>query len=165
MQEIALDEIAVRFESIQRERAEAADLEYEMELPDESVLVKADQEGLVTILDNLFSNAVQYTPSGGSVVVRVYGDTMDAFLEVEDTGVGIAPRDQERVFERFYRVDKARSRDLGGTGLGLAIVKHLTHAFGGHVGLISQLGRGSLFRIHLPRVQIATRTTIESSAH
>ena len=73
-------------------------------------------------------------------------------LEVEDTGVGIAPRDQQRVFERFYRVDKARSREVGGTGLGLAIVKHLTQAFGGQVGLNSELDQGSRFQIRLPLI-------------
>jgi len=72
-------------------------------------------------------------------------------LEVEDTGIGIAPDDQQRVFERFFRVDKARSRELGGTGLGLAIVKHLTQSFGGEVGLRSELGKGSIFRVSLPR--------------
>ena len=71
-------------------------------------------------------------------------------LEVKDTGIGIAPEHHDRVFERFYRVDKARSRDVGGTGLGLSIVKHLAQSFGGSVELESQLGKGSTFRIHLP---------------
>jgi two-component system phosphate regulon sensor histidine kinase PhoR len=71
-------------------------------------------------------------------------------LEVKDTGIGIAPEHHERVFERFYRVDKARSRDVGGTGLGLSIVKHLAQSFGGGVELESELGRGSTFRVRIP---------------
>jgi two-component system phosphate regulon sensor histidine kinase PhoR len=74
-----------------------------------------------------------------------------AVIHVSDTGIGIAPADQARVFERFYRVDRARSRELGGTGLGLAIVKHLVQAFGGTVALDSALGRGSTFSVRLPR--------------
>jgi signal transduction histidine kinase len=72
-------------------------------------------------------------------------------LEVRDTGIGIAPHDQDRIFERFYRVDKARSRELGGTGLGLSIVKHFAQAFGGNVSVDSQPGGGATFRIQLPR--------------
>jgi two-component system phosphate regulon sensor histidine kinase PhoR len=78
-------------------------------------------------------------------------------LEVEDNGIGISPADQQRVFERFYRVDKARSRALGGTGLGLSIVKHLCHAMGGRVQVSSELGKGSTFLVHLqlaPRCQL-----------
>ena len=73
-----------------------------------------------------------------------------ALIEVEDTGIGIALKDQSRVFERFYRVDKARSREMGGTGLGLSIVKHLVQAFGGSVGLESQPKKGSVFQVRLP---------------
>ncbi len=151
MQDLALDEVAAGCENVYRERAEAKNLQFDMQLPDEAVIVRADEDGLITILDNLFTNALQYTPSGGRVAVRVRAERQYAFLEVEDTGVGIPPRDQQRVFERFYRVDKARSRDLGGTGLGLAIVKHLTQSFGGEVGLKSEPGEGSTFHIRLPR--------------
>ena len=76
---------------------------------------------------------------------------MSVTLEVADTGIGIPEKEQARIFERFYRVDKARSRELGGTGLGLAIVKHLAHAFGGGASVESQPGRGSTFRVELPR--------------
>ncbi|MCH5372821.1 MAG: ATP-binding protein, partial [Planctomycetes bacterium] len=125
MQDLALDEVVAGCEPVYHERAEAKKLQLDIQLPDEPIIVRADEDGLITILDNLFTNSLQYTPLGGRVTVRVRGDGVHAFLEVEDTGVGISPRDQQRVFERFYRVDKARSRDLGGTGLGLAIVKHL----------------------------------------
>jgi len=132
------------------ERIEAKQLHVAVDREDGPVLAQADEEGVVTILDNLVSNAIQYTPEGGDVTIRCRLEEDAAVLEVEDTGIGIAPADQERVFERFYRVDKARSCELGGTGLGLAIVKHLTQAFGGEVGLDSELGKGSTFRIRLP---------------
>ena len=117
--------------------------------------VLADEESLRQIVDNLLDNACKYTPSGGRVWLRAAGDDQELRIEVQDTGIGIEPRDQQRVFERFYRVDKARSRELGGTGLGLSIVKHLVQALGGRVSLESQVGRGSTFRVHVPRSNAA----------
>lgn len=121
-----------------------------LELPDESCTVQADEESLRQILDNLLDNACKYTPEGGNVWARVLRRPGELRLEVEDSGIGIEPADQARVFERFYRVDKARSRDLGGTGLGLSIVKHLVSSLGGSVSLDSTPGRGSTFRVHFP---------------
>lgn len=118
--------------------------------PGEKVIVRVDEEGLRTVFDNLIDNAIKYTPSGGQIWLRWYAAGSEAVFEVEDTGIGIAPSDQLRVFERFFRVDKARSRDVGGTGLGLSIVKHLALAFGGQVGLESHSGKGSRFHIKLP---------------
>jgi two-component system phosphate regulon sensor histidine kinase PhoR len=133
-----------------RERAQAKQLTLEIEPSPVDVVIRADEGGLTTILDNLVGNAIQYTPQGGRVVIRCRSEGESGVFEVEDTGVGISPRDQTRIFERFYRVDKARSRELGGTGLGLAIVKHLTQAFGGQVSVRSELGKGSVFQIRLP---------------
>jgi two-component system phosphate regulon sensor histidine kinase PhoR len=113
--------------------------------------VWADEEGLAQVLDNLVDNAVKYTPDGGRVTVRWEATPQQVCLEVEDTGIGIPERDLPRVFERFYRVDKARSREMGGTGLGLAIVKHLTQAMGGTVRVESEVGQGTTFRVCLPR--------------
>lgn len=121
------------------------------EPPPREATALADQEGARTILDNLVDNALKYTPAGGRVTIRCVLTDSEATLEVEDTGIGIAPKDQERVFERFYRVDKARAREVGGTGLGLSIVKHLAQSFDGEVSLTSQPGRGSTFRVTLPR--------------
>jgi two-component system phosphate regulon sensor histidine kinase PhoR len=120
---------------------------------DESLAVLADEEGLHTIVSNLVDNAIKYTPAGGQVEVRLQADVRYVTIEVADTGIGIAEKDQSRIFERFYRVDRARSRELGGTGLGLSIVKHLTQAFGGSVGLQSVPGQGSTFRVQLPRAK------------
>ena len=119
--------------------------------PPSSVAVRADEEGIRTILSNLIDNAVKYTPAGGNITIRWLDDGSGVTLEVRDSGIGIAEKDQARIFERFYRVDRARSRDMGGTGLGLAIVKHLAQAFGGSVRLESQPKQGSTFRIQLPR--------------
>jgi two-component system, OmpR family, phosphate regulon sensor histidine kinase PhoR len=120
-------------------------------VPEQDIWAWADEEGLRTILSNLVDNAIKYTPAGGTVVIRAAASDGRVSLEVQDTGIGIAEKDLARVFERFYRVDKARSRELGGTGLGLSIVKHLVQAFGGNVSVDSQPGRGSTFRVELPR--------------
>lgn len=118
--------------------------------PKEPVRLYSDREAIRTIVENLLVNAIRYTPARGGVQVRCQTARGWAMLEVKDTGIGIAPEHHDRVFERFYRVDKARSRDVGGTGLGLSIVKHLAQSFGGSVELESQLGKGSTFRIRLP---------------
>jgi two-component system phosphate regulon sensor histidine kinase PhoR len=120
----------------------------------EELAVWADEEALDEILDNLVDNALKYTPEGGRVSVK-WG-VRDEFvcLEVIDTGIGIPASDLSRVFERFYRVDKARSRELGGTGLGLSIVKHLAQAMQGNVHATSTLGQGSTFCVCLPRAGI-----------
>jgi two-component system phosphate regulon sensor histidine kinase PhoR len=115
------------------------------------VVAWADEEAVSQILDNLVDNAVKYTPAGGRIVVRWRGENGQACLEIEDTGIGIAETDLPRIFERFYRVDKARSRELGGTGLGLAIVKHLVQAMKGSLSATSQPGKGTKFSIRLPR--------------
>jgi two-component system phosphate regulon sensor histidine kinase PhoR len=116
------------------------------------VVAWADEEAVSQILDNLVDNAVKYTPAGGRIVVRWRGENGQACLEIEDTGIGIAEAELPRIFERFYRVDKARSRELGGTGLGLAIVKHLVQAMKGSLSATSQPGKGTKFSIRLPRV-------------
>jgi two-component system phosphate regulon sensor histidine kinase PhoR len=102
-------------------------------------------------MDNLVDNAIKYTPNGGRITVRWSATPDTVSFEVEDTGVGIPAADLPRVFERFYRVDKARSREVGGTGLGLAIVKHLVQAMKGQVKATSRVGKGTTFRVTLPR--------------
>ncbi len=111
--------------------------------------VRADAPLLETAIVNLLDNAITYSEPGSTVTVRV-SKNAEVVVEVEDHGCGIEPRHLARLFERFYRVDKARSRTLGGTGLGLAIVKHIAQAHGGRVSVDSTPGVGSTFRIHLP---------------
>lgn len=137
------------------ETAASRQIDLQAVLPPPDLTVWADAEGVQTILNNLVDNALKYTPAGGRVILRALAAPRNVRLEVEDNGIGIAPKDQERIFERFYRVDRARSRELGGTGLGLAIVKHLAHSFGGSVGVESQIGKGSVFWVELQRGQAA----------
>jgi two-component system, OmpR family, phosphate regulon sensor histidine kinase PhoR len=118
--------------------------------PAADVNVMADEEGLHTILGNLIDNAVKYTQDGGTISVRWRIDDGMAQIDVEDNGPGIPTEHQGRIFERFYRVDRARSRDVGGTGLGLSIVKHLVQEFDGSIGLTSEPGSGTTFTVRLP---------------
>ncbi|MBL8748323.1 MAG: PAS domain-containing sensor histidine kinase [Planctomycetes bacterium] len=131
--------------------ADQRGLHLESTLPEDAALVRADREALRQVAGNLIDNAIKYTPGGGTVSVRVDRTPDLVRLEVADTGIGLSLEDQARVFERFYRVDRARSRDLGGTGLGLSIVKHTVRNLGGDVGVQSTLGQGSKFWVTLPR--------------
>ncbi|MGH7389849.1 MAG: ATP-binding protein, partial [Candidatus Rokuibacteriota bacterium] len=137
--------------AIVRPRAEAGGVALAAAVPPELPPVPADHDRLVQILLNLVDNAVKYTPPGGSVTVTAHaaGDR-SVEITVRDTGVGIPASDLPRITERFYRVDRARSRELGGTGLGLAIVKHLVLAHGGGLAITSEVGRGTTVRVTLP---------------
>jgi two-component system phosphate regulon sensor histidine kinase PhoR len=130
--------------------AEEHGLALELQLPAAPVAVLGDHEALRQIVGNLLDNAIKYTPAGGRVSLCLRSGNGRALIEVRDTGIGIEPQEQQRIFERFYRVDKARSRELGGTGLGLSIVKHLTLALDGQVSVESMPGRGSTFIVQLP---------------
>jgi len=103
------------------------------------------------VLINLLQNAISYTPEGGQIAVEVQPDLNGVEVSVSDTGIGIPAADLPRIFERFYRVDKGRSQELGGTGLGLSIVKHIVEAHGGRVNVESKPGQGSRFSFFLPR--------------
>jgi two-component system phosphate regulon sensor histidine kinase PhoR len=146
--------------------------------------VLADRDRLVQILVNLLDNAVKYTPEGGSVTITArqvnsstgqvvdsarrvdtlttrpidHGDLVE--IAVEDTGIGIPAKDLPRITERFYRVDKARSRELGGTGLGLAIVKHLVQAHHGSLVIESEPGKGTRVQITLPVAVTASHVAV-----
>ncbi len=119
------------------------------DLPERGVVV-AVPEDVRSIVANLIENAVRYNRSGGTVAVRLSAQPGQIELEVSDTGHGIPPQEQERIFERFYRIDKARSRAAGGTGLGLALARHATQRLGGTITVDSELGVGSTFRVTLP---------------
>ena len=132
------------------------------DLADDQLIVLAEHESLRTVFGNLLSNAIRYSKKGDTVEIKTE-HTPDAIdLLVIDHGIGIPAEDINRIFERFYTVDKARSRDSGGTGLGLSIVKHLTAAIGGTIRVSSVLGSGSTFRVSLKRADL-TPTQINSS--
>ena len=117
--------------------------------------VRGSPRDLSLMVRNLIDNAVRYTGDGGSVTVSVWKDGGRVVVRVADTGIGIPQRELPRIFERFYRVDRARSRDTGGTGLGLSIVRHVTENHGGEVSVTSELGQGSIFEVRLPTGPVA----------
>ena len=119
-------------------------------LPDNKVEVFGDQQNLSQLVDNLIDNAIKYTPEHGEIKVALFAKREELVFEVSDTGIGIASNAQLRIFERFYRVDKARSQSLGGTGLGLSIVKNIAEKHGGSVSVESQQGSGTIFTFRMP---------------
>jgi signal transduction histidine kinase len=146
---VSLDEL-VRDEA-ERRGAEAADAGVELHVAADGVApIPGSARDLRLMVGNLIENAIRYSPPGGSVDVRVAAEPGAVVLRVQDTGVGIPQRDLPRIFERFYRVDQARSRETGGTGLGLAIVKHVCENHGGDITVDSELGLGTTFEVRLP---------------
>lgn len=125
------------------------------DIPPRLARIRIDEAAIAQVLFNLVENAIKYNNAGGSVTISARETDRGVEVSVADTGIGIPQQDIPRIFERFYRVDKARSRDLGGTGLGLSIVKHIVHAHRGEVTVESELGRGSTFRFTLPLASYA----------
>ncbi|MBA3019100.1 MAG: GHKL domain-containing protein, partial [Desulfobacteraceae bacterium] len=118
----------------------------------EDISAKIDTQLLEQAAVNLLDNAIKYSEEGGLVQIQVITTDTEVCISFKDYGIGIAKEHLPRLFERFYRVDKARSRKLGGTGLGLAIVKHIVQTHEGYVTVDSELGEGSNFVIHLPKI-------------
>ena len=137
--------------------AEKRDIHLELEPAPPDSEAWCDSEAVSQILSNLLDNAIKYTPPGGRITVGASPRDGSMELFVRDTGIGIPPEELPRLFERFYRVDKARSRELGGTGLGLSIVKHLVAAHGGATRVESRLNQGSTFFFTLPVDESALR--------
>ena len=135
---------------VARVKAAVAEAEIALSVEAAPVVVVGSQPDLALAVRNLLDNAIRHTPRGGSISVTVSADDGRCYITVADTGEGIPRRELPRIFERFYRVDTARSRTTGGTGLGLAIVKHVADGHRGEVSVESELGVGSRFRIDLP---------------
>jgi two-component system phosphate regulon sensor histidine kinase PhoR len=121
-------------------------IEYASNLP----AVRGDSGRLRDVLQNLLDNAVQYTPPGGHIIASAAVDGAEVVFTIADNGIGIPQAEQERIFERFYRVDEGRSREVGGTGLGLSIARHIAEAHGGRVWVESAIGQGSRFHFSVP---------------
>jgi signal transduction histidine kinase len=132
--------------------AEAKKLTLHADIPRDASRAHADATAFRQVLSNLVENAIRYTNTGG-LVVRTRRGADGVWVDVRDTGVGIAPEHLPRIFERFYRVDAGRSRDQGGTGLGLAIVRHLVDAHGGRVESASVVGRGTTISVYFPTLE------------
>ncbi len=133
-----------------RLRADQKQLSVVADCPDDLPAVRGDARRLAELLQNLLDNAVQYTPQGGRITVHAARGGHSVHISVADTGIGIPADQQQRIFERFYRVDSARSREVGGTGLGLSIARHLAEAHGGRIEVQSEVGKGSTFTLILP---------------
>jgi two-component system, OmpR family, phosphate regulon sensor histidine kinase PhoR len=133
-----------------RIKAAPKNLALATELPSNPPLFYCDVRSLQEILQNLLDNAIRYTPDGGRIRLRAAVHGSEIELSISDTGIGIPKADQQRIFERFYRTDAARSRESGGTGLGLSIAKHLVEAHGGRIQVASEVGQGSVFSVFFP---------------
>jgi two-component system phosphate regulon sensor histidine kinase PhoR len=131
-------------------RAKDKDLRLSVNQADKIPDIAGDRRRLTEVLQNLLDNAIQYTPAGGQIMVSAGVDGEAVVFTVSDTGIGIPQAEQPRIFERFYRVDVARSREVGGTGLGLAIAKHLVEGHGGRIWVESEVGHGSQFHFSVP---------------
>lgn len=148
---IHLHELAAETVGRLSSKADSLGVDLRIAIPADLPALQADPGRLAQVLINLVDNALKYTPSGGSVTVSAEELGAQVQVKVVDTGSGIPRADLPRIFERFYRVDKARSRATGGTGLGLSIVKHIVEAHGGTVGVDSDTGRGATFFFTLPK--------------
>ncbi len=142
---VQLAEVIERCAETAQLKANRKQITLEIEVPPNLPAVHGDASLLRDVVQNLLDNAIQYTPEGGRVRVIATAGPREAVVTVDDTGIGIPLAEQERIFERFYRVDVARSREAGGTGLGLSIAKHIVEAHGGRLWVESEVGRGSKF--------------------
>ena len=131
--------------------AKVKDIDIEYNFEHENMIIKSNRDYIKQIFLNLVDNAIKYTPNGGIVTTKVRYDDNYILIKVIDNGIGISKEDKTRIFERFYRVDKARSRDVGGTGLGLAIVKHIVKSLHGTIDVESEINIGTKFIVKIPK--------------
>jgi signal transduction histidine kinase len=129
--------------------ATAKDIGVSLQLEASALPLRANEAQLLLLI--LVDNALKYTPSGGRVTIAGHAEASDVTISVADTGAGISPDDLPHVFERFWRADKVRSREMGGTGLGLTIAKQTAELHGARLGVKSEIGRGSTFSVRFPR--------------
>jgi two-component system phosphate regulon sensor histidine kinase PhoR len=164
LEPIDLGEAAEHSAALLREKADKRKHQIIVRVPDDLPLALADRRGLEQVLTNLIDNAIKYCPEGARITARGTESHGRVEIAIEDTGPGIEERHLPRLFERFYRVDPGRSRDMGGTGLGLSIVKHVVESMGGQVGVESRFGLGTTFWVRLPLAPPGTVTNDEPPA-
>ncbi|MCM8791110.1 MAG: cell wall metabolism sensor histidine kinase WalK [Candidatus Omnitrophica bacterium] len=150
LEELDIAPIARRCFNVLEKSAKDKSIAVTLDIPSGLPCVMGDEKRLVQVFLNLLDNAVKYTPAGGKVILRASLKDKAVQIDISDTGIGISEKDLPRIFERFYRVDKARSRELGGTGLGLSIVKHIVQAHNGQIWVQSTPGKGSTFSFTIP---------------
>ena len=153
MQPMDLRELGQKAAAAMEGQANGQGLTLTCTLPEEMPQVLGDAERIQQVIINIITNAIKYNKPQGSIAITGGVDGEQVFLRVEDTGIGVPKADLERLFERFYRVDKARSRESGGTGLGLAIAKQIVESHGGHIGFDSEYGKGSVVTLYLPQLK------------
>ena len=137
--------------------SENKNIHIESQVLDEPIEVLGDREALFQSINSLLDNAIKYNAVNGHVRLLIQKLGGNAVIDVQDTGIGIEPLEQHRIFERFYRVDRARSRQLGGTGLGLSIVKHTALEHGGQLSVESTPGKGSTFKVTIPLIKPSSK--------
>ncbi len=155
MQRMDLRELGQKAAAAMEGQAKSQGLTLTCELPEEMPAVIGDPERIQQVIINIITNAIKYNKPQGSIAITGGVEEDQVFLRVEDTGIGVPKADLERLFERFYRVDKARSRESGGTGLGLAIAKQIVETHGGRIGFDSEYGKGSIVTLYLPKAKEA----------
>ncbi len=162
-----VDLVDVVRDSVQRVHAlaERAGISIRVVGPDVPLMIEADFRQLVSAVGNVVDNAVKYSDEGSTVTVTVSNESDTAVVQVEDAGIGISAEHLDRIFERFYRADKARSRDTGGTGLGLSIVRNIVTQHGGQVNVESLEGKGSTFRLVFPLPHGGSSGTMKGTDH
>ena len=153
MQRMDLRELGQKAAAAMEGQAKSQGLTLTCDLPAEMPAVTGDPERIQQVIINIITNAIKYNKPQGSIAITGGVEADQVFLRVEDTGIGVPKADLERLFERFYRVDKARSRESGGTGLGLAIAKQIVETHGGRIGFDSEYGKGSIVTLYLPRAK------------
>ena len=153
MQPMDLRELGQKAADAMEGQATGQGLTLTCTLPEEMPKVLGDAERIQQVIINIITNAIKYNKPQGSIAITGGVEGEQVFLRVEDTGIGVPKADLERLFERFYRVDKARSRESGGTGLGLAIAKQIVESHGGHIGFDSEYGKGSVVTLYLPQLK------------
>jgi len=148
--EVNLSNLIAKVSELMQPRAQEKGIEYQVEMADEPLILQGFEERLERVVMNLVSNAIKYTPTGGSVAVKAWIEDQQIKVEVSDTGIGIPEEALPRIFTEFYRAKNAKAVDVEGTGLGLVLVKDVVEQHGGQLSVASQVDQGSTFTVTLP---------------